>query len=114
MFNCSARVWSSATDFCFSSAISTGGTPGADGLATTRAGTGTMNVQDPARLDCVCGGPGRGPELARRCGDGEFPSGHEATESRQSERPSQEGTGKAPQIGRPLYCACSRARQCFL
>src|SRR5688572_31049388 len=59
MFNCSANVCSSATDFCFNSAISTGGTP--CGLARRRVGLGgwVVRVQDRTRLDRVCGGAGR-------------------------------------------------------
>src|SRR4026209_155696 len=38
MFHCSASVCSSATDFCFNSAISTGGTPG--GRARPEVGLG--------------------------------------------------------------------------
>src|SRR5215210_6644677 len=51
MFNCSASVCSSATDFCFNSAISTGGAP--CGQARPRVGLvgWVVRVQDRARLD---------------------------------------------------------------
>src|SRR5918998_2781494 len=51
MFNCSASVCSSATDFCFNSAISTGGAPG--GQARPKVGLvgWVVRVQDRARLD---------------------------------------------------------------
>src|SRR6476661_2645299 len=55
MFNCSARLFSSATDFCFSSAISTAATPGMVAQPGTGRLGGCVRVHYRERSDDVSG-----------------------------------------------------------
>src|SRR5919112_2890855 len=105
MFSCSAKVWSSATDFCFSSAISTRGTPGADGLASMRAGMGTMNGQDPAGLDGVCDGPSAGRLYRKGVVTGSFTVTKEHQKVERSTGRVKRPKRKSLRPERPLHCA---------
>src|SRR6476469_8255150 len=55
MFNCSARLFSSATDFCFSSAISTAATPDMVGRPGTGGLGGCVTVHYRERSGDVSG-----------------------------------------------------------
>src|SRR6185295_8271989 len=59
MFNCSASVCSSATDFCFNSAISTDETPGKRALPDNRRAMGKLRTRNSVGLVVEYGvGPG--------------------------------------------------------
>src|SRR5947207_10553276 len=92
MFNCSASVCSSATDFCFSSAISTDETPGKRARPACWRAMRVGGMQDPVRLTVYVMGPAAA-ERAVQAVTGSFLPNQEALQLRSHRGASQVALG---------------------
>src|SRR6185503_2938622 len=99
MFNCSASECSSATDFCFSSAISTDETPDKRALPDDRRAVGRKDGLDDARATYEWA-PENGAGGARTV-TGSFLPTQEALQLRWHREGSQEGAGALHNVPAP-------------
>ena len=92
MFNCSASVCSSATDFCFSSAISTDETPDRRARPDDRRAVGRSENARPGEVGrCMCDDGPRGSERAVRVVTGSFLPTQEAFNLERAGTPVKRG-----------------------
>src|SRR5215212_3630222 len=101
MLSCSASVCSSATDFCFNSAISTGGTPRRIDPPENWLGMEECKGARPGEVGrCMCGWGPKGAETSETCETGSVGPSKKLRKLEGRRNPVKRGAGIAEGPGR--------------